>query len=382
MVTDSDGAFTIPSIPIGPYRLEVMLQGFRSYVQTGIVLQVNDSPVVNISMSIGEVAETITVQANTTMVETRSLGVGQVMENKRILDLPLNGRNPADLLQYLPASVPQPALNATSRSMGGSNGGQSYSLAGGLSFGVAYVLDGATHNNPYDNLNLPLPFPDALQEFRAETSALTAQNGMHSGAAVNAVTKSGTNQFRGDGFEFFRDHSMNATDPFAAKNADGTRKDDGLVRNQYGGTLGGPIKTDKMFFFGGYQGTYSVTNPTDNSEFVPTAAMLAGDFTAFASPSCNAGRQLTLKAPFVNNKIPTSQLSPAALEITSKLPTTTDPCGLIHFGQPSATDDGQGVGKVDYQLSDKHSVFGRYIATKQLCRHRRTASTRRSRTCW
>ena len=139
--------------------------------------------------------------------------------------------------------------------MGGSNGGQAYSLAGGLSFGVAYVLDGATHNNPYDNLNLPLPFPDALQEFRAETSALTAQNGMHSGAAVNAVTKSGTNQFRGDGFEFFRHHSLNATDPFAAKNADGTRKDDGLKRNQYGATLGGPIKTDKLFFFGGYQGT-------------------------------------------------------------------------------------------------------------------------------
>jgi hypothetical protein len=361
VVTDLDGAFAFPSIPTGPYRLEVMLQGFRSYVQTGIVLQVNDSPVVPITLPLGAVAETITVQANTTMVETRSLGVGQVMENKRILDLPLNGRNPADLLQYLPASVPQPLNNATSRSM---QGGESYSLAGGLSFGVAYVLDGATHNNPYDNLNLPLPFPDALQEFRAETSALTAQNGMHSGAAVNAVTKSGTNQIRGDAFEFFRDHSMNATDPFAAKNADGTRKDDGLVRNQYGATLGGPIKTDKMFFFFGYQGTDTRVNPTDNQEFVPTAAMLSGDFTAYASAACNGGKAVTLKAPFVDNRIDPSLLSPAALKISSKLPQTTDPCGLIHFGQPSATDDGQGVGKVDYQLSDKHSMFGRYIAYK------------------
>ena len=107
-------------------------------------------------------------------------------------------------------------------------------VGGGLAFGVAYVLDGATHNNPYDNLNLPLPFPDALQEFGAETSALTAKNGMHSGAAVNAVTKSGSNQYRGDVFEFFRHHSLNATDPFAAKDADGNRKDDGLKRNQYG----------------------------------------------------------------------------------------------------------------------------------------------------
>ncbi len=173
--------------------------------------------------------------------------------------------------------------------MGGAQGGQAFSVAGGLAFGVAYILDGATHNNPYDNLNLPLPFPDALQEFRAETSALTAQNGMHSGAAVNAVTKSGTNQFRGDAFEFFRHHSLNATDPFAAKNADGNRKDDGLKRNQYGATLGGPIKTDRVFFFAGYQGTNTRVNPTDNRAFVPTAAMLAGDFTAFASAACNGG---------------------------------------------------------------------------------------------
>src|ERR1700682_4155147 len=136
--------------------------------------------------------------------------------------LPLSGRNAAELLQFLPAVVPQPLNNATSRSMGGAQGGLSFSVAGGLSYGLAYVLDGATH----DNLTLPLPFPDALQEFKAETSALTAQNGMHSGGAVSAVTKSGTNQYRGDLFEFFRHQNLNATDPFADKNPDGTRKRD------------------------------------------------------------------------------------------------------------------------------------------------------------
>jgi len=365
VVTEADGSFSFPSIPIGPYRLDVMLQGFRTSSQTGIVLQVNSNVAIPVVMALGEVAETITVQANAQVVETRSLGVGQVMDNKRILDLPLNGRNPADLLQYLPAAVPQPALNATSRSMGRSNGGQAYSLAGGLAFGVAYVLDGATHNNPYDNLNLPLPFPDALQEFRAETSALTAQNGMHSGAAVNAVTKSGTNQFRGDGFEFFRHHSLNATDPFAAKNPDGTRKDDGLKRNQFGLTLGGPIKTDRVFFFGGYQGTYRKTVPTDNRAYVPTPAMLAGDFRAFASPQCNAGVQRNLGAPFAGNVIDPALFSKAALNITSKLPTTTDPCGLLQYGLPDQSDEGQYVAKVDYQVNSKHSFFGRYIATKQ-----------------
>ena len=363
--TEVDGSYTILNLQPGPYRVEATLQGFRTFQQTGIVLQVGASPVINIAMSIGAVAETVTVQANASLVETKNLGVGQVMDNKRINELPINGRNPADLLAFLPSAVAQPALNATSRSMGGSNGGISYSLAGGVSFGVAYVLDGATHNNPFDNLNLPLPFPDALGEFKVETSALTAQNGMHSGAAVNAITKSGSNQFRGDAFEFFRDHSLNAKDPFAAKNPDGSRKDDGLLRNQYGATLGGPLMKDRLFFFGGYQGTNTRVNPTNNTANVPTAAMVAGDFTAFASPACNAGRQLTLKAPFVNNRIPTNQLSPAALAITAKLPTTTDPCGLVTYGLPSATDEGQSVGKVDYQLNNKHRLFTRYIATKQ-----------------
>jgi hypothetical protein len=369
VVTDAAGLFSFPGIPVGPYKLEVTLQGFKTSVQTGIVLQVNSNQVVPVALALGEVAETITVQANAQMVETRNLGVGQVMDNKRILDLPLNGRNPADLLQYLPASVPQVQILASSV-MGGSNGGQAYSLGGGLAFGVTYVLDGAMHNDPRNNLNLPLPFPDALQEFQAETSALTAQSGMHSGGAVNAVTKSGTNSFRGDVFEFFRHHSFNATDPFGTKNPDGSRKDDGLKRNQYGLTVGGPVKADRLFFFFGYQGTNTTVNPTDNRAFVPTAAMLRGDFTAFASPACNAGRQLNLGAPFAGNRINPALFSKAALNIVAKLP-TVDPaidtagCGLLQYGLPSATDEGQYVTKIDYTINAKHSLFGRHIATTQ-----------------
>jgi hypothetical protein len=365
VVSDADGVFILPSLPIGPYRLDVMLQGFRPSIQTGIVLQVNSTPNVPVVLELGTVQEAVTVTANTQTVETRALGISQVMDNTRILELPLNGRNTADLLALLPAAVPMPQNNATSRSMGGSSGGQAYSLAGGLSFGVSWVLDGATHNNPYDNLNLPLPFPDAMQEFRAETSAMTAQNGTHSGGAVNAVTKSGTNAFRGDVFEFFRHHSMNATDPFASRNPDGSRKDDGLKRNQYGVTIGGPIKTDTLFFFYGYQGTNTTVNPTDNFAFVPTAAMLQGDFTAFASPACNAGVQRNLNTPFVGNRVDPALFSRAALNITSRLPTTTDPCGRLQYGLPSETDEWQQVAKVDYTMGEKHSLFGRYIATSQ-----------------
>jgi len=361
--TEADGSYAIPNLPPGPYRLEATLQGFRSFQQTGITLQVGASPVINVTMAVGQISETITVQASTPLVETRNLGVGQVMTNKQVVELPLNGRNTADLLVLLPAAVPTPSGNATSRSMGGSNGGIAYSLAGGLNFGVSYSLDGANHNNPYDNLNLPLPFPDATGEFKAETSAMTAQNGMHSGGAVNVITKSGGNAFRGNMFEFFRHHAMNATDPFALKDANGNRKDDGLKRNQYGATLGGPIAKDKLFFFVAYQGTNTRVVPVDARSFVPTAAMLSGDFTAFASAACNNGRAVTLGAPFVNNRVPVSALSPAALRISAKLPTTTDPCGLLQYGLPNAEDEWQVPLKIDYQLNQKHRLFGRYIGT-------------------
>src|SRR6267142_2796106 len=359
VVTNADGSYVLSNLPLGPYRLDVKLSGFRAYSRIGIVLQVNAQPVIDVTLALGDLSETVAVVGAAPLVETRSPTLGQVIENERILELPLNGRNSADLIQIAGPVVSQGV--SSSRSM---QGGVAYSVAGGQSFGVAYLLDGATHNNPYDNLNLPLPFPDALQEFRVETSALTAQNGMHSGAAVNAVTKSGTNQFHGDLFEFLRHHSVNSTNPFNAKNADGTRKDDGLRRNQYGGTIGGPIRTDKVFFFGGYQGTNSRQLPSDNRAFVPTAQMLAGDFTTFASAACNGGRQVTLNAPFSDNRIDPRLFSPAALEISARLPKADDACGLVQYTLPTNTDESQMVGKLDYQWSARQSLFGRYIATK------------------
>jgi len=146
VITDGTGGYTLTNLPIGPYKLDVNLQGFKAYSRTGIVLQVNSSPTITIELSLGAVEETVLVQAESPLIETRNMGVGQVMDNKRIQELPLNGRNPADLLQYLPAAVPQPQLNATSRSFGGTQGGLAYAIAGGQSYGVAYLLDGATHN--------------------------------------------------------------------------------------------------------------------------------------------------------------------------------------------------------------------------------------------
>jgi len=358
VVTDADGSYLVSNLSPGPYRLEVALQGFRTYVQTGIVLQVAATPTINVSLALGDVQETITVQAEAPLVDVKSAGVSEVVESERIVELPLQGRDVTSLLVLAGASVNTGSPNSRSFA-----GGVNVAVAGGLPFGVAYLLDGAMHNDSQNNANLPLPFPDALQEFRVATTGLTAQNGMHSGASVNAITKSGTNRFSGNLFEFNRDHRFNATDPFA-KIVNGKKVDDGLSRNQWGGTVGGPIVHDKLFFFGGYQGTNQHQIPASNIAFVPTDAMLRGDFTAFASAACNGGTPVTLRAPYVNNQVNPALFSPAALKLVSYLPKADDQqCGQVTYGQPADRKQGQGLARVDYQLSDKHAIFGRYMAT-------------------
>ena len=318
----------MPNMPIGPYRLEVALQGFRTYVQTGIVLQVGATPTLNTTLAVGNLEETVSVEAAAPLVDVRSAGISEVVEQERIVELPLQGRQVTDLITLAGAAV-----NTGRVTQLGIAQSVAISVAGGLRSGVGYTLDGAMHNNTYDNSNLPFPFPDALQEFRVATSGLSADNGMHSSASVNAVVKSGTNSLHGNAFEFLRDRRFNARSPFAPVGPDGKRLDDGLNRNQFGGTLGGPIVRDRLFFFGAYQRTRTIETPPDNLAFVPTAAMLAGDFTAAASPLCNGGRQVALTAPFAGNRLDPARFSPAAVKIANHelFPKSTHPCGEIRF---------------------------------------------------
>jgi hypothetical protein len=355
VVTDAEGQWVMPNMLPGPYRLEVMLQGFRTYVQTGIVLQVGATPTLNAVLAVGNLEETVSVEAAAPVVDVRSAGISEVVQD--VHELPLQGRQVTDLIMLVGAAVQ--TGTSDSRSM---QGGVNISVAGGLTFGVAYLLDGAMHNNPQNNANLPMPFPDALQEFSVATSGLTAQNGIHSGASVNVVTRSGTNVFHGSFFEVLRDRRFNATDPFARIGSDGKRVDDGLNRNQYGGTLGGPIVRDRLFFFGGYQGTRLRQQPSANITYVPTPAMLAGDFTAFASAACQ-GRNVTLGAPFAGNRVSPALFSRAAVNLARRLPRTDDPCGQITYTTSDNRDEGQAVGRVDVQQSANHSLFGRYMAT-------------------
>lgn len=360
-VTDANGSYILTNLPTGPYRLEVALQGFRTYVQTGIVLQVAGTPTVNVALALGDLAETITVAAAAPIVDVKSAGISTVVENERIVELPLQGRQVTDLIVLAGGAV-QTGVPPNHHFQGGVN----ISVAGGQVFGVAYLLDGALHNDVQNSGGLPLPFPDALQEFRVATSGLSADNGVRSGAEVNAVTKSGTNVFHGNVFAFNRDHQFNATSRFAPSRPDGKRKDDGLLRNQFGGTLGGPIARDRLFFFGGYQGTNTSQAANDNITFVPTAAMLTGDFTNFASAGCNGGRPITLRAPFVNNRVNPALFSPAALKLAKLLPPATNECGQTTFltsGAGATRQQPQFVARVDYQRNANHSIFGRYMVT-------------------
>ena len=173
-VTDETGSYVLPNLSLGPSRLEVSLSGFRTFVQTGIVLQVNASPVIDVVLEVGQLAESVSVEANAAMVETRSPGVSQVIENARILELPLNGRQVTDLITLGGGAV-QTGVSSNQSMPGGAR----ISVAGGQSFALSYTLDGAMHNNPYDGANLPLPFPDALQEIEIESSGLSAVSYTH-----------------------------------------------------------------------------------------------------------------------------------------------------------------------------------------------------------
>ena len=285
-VSNETGNYVLASLPVGPYMLEAGLPGFKTYVQSGIVLQVNANPTINVVLQIGQVSDQVEVQANAALVETRSTGIGTLVDNQRVVELPLNGRNATELV-----------FLAGMANVGGSgflNSVRNYptvmiSVAGGIANWTAYNFDGVAHNDAYNSLNLPLPFPDALQEFKVESSALPAQYGVHASANVNVVTKSGTNDIHGDLFEFVRNGVFNARDFFAAKR-------DTLKRNQFGGVVGGALVKNKLFFFGGYQGTIQRSEPTQNIAYVPTPAMLAGDFSTFASTLCQGANPKTLLA--------------------------------------------------------------------------------------
>src|SRR5437870_1052250 len=357
-----DGAYSFPNLPVGPYTLEVAAEGFKTHVQSGIVLQVGSGVQVNIVLRVGSVTENVKVTASANMVETRTNSVAQVIDERRIIELPLNGRQVTDLIVISGAATPTPNANMISSKNYPSS--TTMSVAGGQGNGTNYLLDGGDNVTNFTNVNMPFPFPDALQEFSVETSSLPARNGLHPGGVVNVVTKSGTNQMHGDLFEFLRNGNVNARNFFGVAH-------DSLKRNQFGGVLGDKIIRDKLFFFGGFQLTRNRQNPPQTISYVPTAAALSGDFSGLESAGCQAnGVVRTIvdpragRQPFANGQVPVSRFNPASLKLNGYLPASTNPCGKVTYGIPTTGDEDQAIGRVDWTHSEKHSVYARYFLSQ------------------
>src|SRR5690348_11784884 len=361
-ITGPDGRYTLPNLPVGPYRLEVSMSGFKTYVQTGVVLQVGNSPEINVKLQVGSITENVQVTAGAAMVQSETTSVSQVINQQSIVDIPLNGRQPTQLVLLSGAAVVTPG--------GDMSGSKNYfssttiSVGGGQGNGTNYLLDGGDNTDTMTNVNLPFPFPDALQEFSVETSALSARFGTHPGATVNVVTKSGSNSYHGDLFEYLRNGNVNARPFFAPVH-------DSLKRNIYGATFGGKIIANKLFFFGGFQGLRNRSQPPTITSFIPTPATLNGDFSGITSAGCQSnGRAIQLKDPitgqnYQNNQIPKDQLNPAAVKLASNyLPVTNDPCGRIQYGIPQTGDEDQVIGRVDWSHTATHSVYGRYFLSQ------------------
>ena len=365
--TNAEGRYTFNNLPVGPYRLEVSASGFKNYAQTGIVLQVAENLTQNVSLQVGALTETVEVQAGASMVETRDSSIAQVIEQQRIVDLPLNGRNLTSLLTISGIATSDMTLNGGdltgSKNIQGTAGGSvQISVAGGAANGVNFLLDGGDNNDAFSNVNLPIPFPDAVQEFSVQTNGLPAQYGLHPGGVVNIVTKSGSNSFHGNFFEFLRNGDLNGRQ-------EGTLVRDTLKRNQFGGTAGGRIIKDKLFFFGGYQGTRQRSDPAANKAYDPTAATLKGDFSVVDGSKANGGclaSARALKDPsgvlYPGNQIPVSTFDPAGFKLANTyIPVSADPCGLTYFGYLANNPDDQWIGRVDYNISGKQQFYGRYF---------------------
>ncbi len=360
-VSGADGSYLMPGLPVGGYSLEVAASGFSKYRQTGITLEVGENVQVNITLKVGSAAsEVVQVSADAAMVETQDTSISEVIDHERIVDLPLNGRQATDLILLSGGAAMPP--NAASRVVTTHDYVNSVgvSVSGGQINGNNYLLDGGDNNDSHSNINMPFPFPDALQEFNVQTNGISARYGLHPGSVINVVTKQGGSGYHGDLFEFVRTPDLNAQNFFATKSSR-----DALHRNQFGGTIGGRIIGDKLFGFGGYQKTIIRNVSGANIVYGPTQAVLNGDWSTIESSTCQTtARQLVhpgTSTPYTGNQIPTGSYVQPALNYLKLIPVSTDPCGKLTFPASNPSTEYQQVYRIDWVRTPKNTIFGRYF---------------------
>ncbi|MCZ2077669.1 MAG: carboxypeptidase regulatory-like domain-containing protein [Bryobacterales bacterium] len=351
--TNEAGVYTLPFLNPGTYVISAKREGFKAETREGISLTVDQQASVNITLTVGAVSEEVRVSANAELINTTSAALGQVISERAILELPLNGRNPAALVLLTPGAVDVLQTGAGVH--------QSYttfptqsgaSVNGNRQGGTFYLLDGVFNMDNYHLLAAPFPNADATQEFRVVGNNFEAQYGFAAGAVVSVVTKSGSNTWHGDVFEFLRNEKLNAREFFG-----GTR--DRLKRNQFGASAGGKIIQDKLFIFGNYQGTTERLQGNARNAFTPTQSMVErGDFSGLL-PRFQLRDPVTGN-PFPNNQIPVSRFNPTVLRILESIPRGSEPDGFVSLpGFTQIRDFHEWTSKVDFFHSQKHNISGR-----------------------
>jgi hypothetical protein len=348
-VSDIGGFYLLNNLAPDEYRLEVEKQGFRTYVRGGIILGVEQGVTVNIELTLGKVTESVNVAATPTQVNTVSSTIATEVTPEMAVALPLNGRNVLQLMAVAPDSGPSDAITEYG-TMNNPNALVAVSSSGGRGDSVNFYLDGAQDEDSYSSMSNAYPNPDAIKEFSYETNSYSAKYGGRGGGVMNAVTKNGTNQFHGSAFEYVRYFSLNARNFFASTQ-------DGLKRNQFGGTIGGPIQKDKTFFFFSAQGTTLRSLPTENYAIVPTAAERGGDFSSVSKALVNP----FTGAAYTNNFVDPATWNPVAANFLKLVPVGAGPTGLTYYTTSTHQNEKQYMGRMDRNFGNKFRVYGTYL---------------------
>jgi hypothetical protein len=358
-VSGADGFYSVLLLQPGPYSVKATLQGFKTALREGVRVEVQSTARVDVKMAVGGLEESVKVTGEASLVETASASMGTVIDQKKVEELPLNGRNFTQLGTLIPGVVaPPPALSgsagdATPGGFGAATSG--FSVNGMRNQSNNFLLDGASNNDTFNTGFVMRPPPDAIQEFKIQTHSYSAEYGRNSGSVVNVVTRAGTNVLHGAGWEFNRDDSLQARNFFAAP---APAKKPKWKQNQFGGSAGGPLVRSRIFGFGFYEG-YRNTRQTTSNIVVLSDAQRAGNFgsTTIRDP-------LTGTA-FPNNTIPAERMSAAALKLINDFYPRPNSGTNRYLSSPETVDDRNNFGgRLDYQVSNKQSLLGRYLLTK------------------
>ncbi len=357
-VSNAEGSYQVPLLPLGHYSILVTARGFKSFTESNVQVPVAQSIRVDAKLEVGQVDQTVTVNGNAINVDTTSATLGETVDNERLEDLPLNGRNAASLLGLLPgvADVSVPVIQT------GARGGPSFSISGSRTAFGNMQLDGTAITDALSNSTQNLPTPDALSEFRVLTDSFGAEYGRAGGGVILAVTKSGTNQFHGGAWEYIRNDAFDANVKLSPP---GSHK--ALLRqDQFGGDIGGPVLLPKYngrnrtFFFVAYEG-FRRHQESLTTTFVPTQAERNGDFSAVSTPLTDPNTGL----PFFDNQIPNGMLdSVAANYDTAFVPLPNQGGNELQYLQPGPTTENQLIIKADQTFGSKDRMWFRLFRNK------------------